>query len=180
MKPLLRFGRRRSSWELDDASAIAAVEFRRGDGHDLSLSAYEVKAHDADELRARTIQVYTEHAASFLGTPPNGIRPLDLSGLRAPVATAGSTLFQYANGCHREMHLASDADLLRLVEQVKREFACRAMEEVPASAMLDYACEQLRARDPEWVAATTPPQNANAWLGLVAKRRKKATPPRQD
>jgi hypothetical protein len=180
MNSLLRFGRRRSSWELDDAGAIAAVEFRQGDGHDISPSAYEVDNGDADELRARTIRLYTEHAASFLGSPPNGIRPLDLSGLRPTAATAGGTAFQYANSCHRELRLTSDADLLRLVEQVKREIDRRSMPEVPASAMLDYASERLLAKDPEWLAATTPPRNASAWIRMIEKRRKKAAPLRQD
>lgn len=178
MKPLLRFGRRRSSWELDDVGAIAAVEFRKGDGHDLSPSAYELEARDSDELHSRTVRLYAEHAASFLGSPPNGIRPLDLSGLREQVATDGSTLFHYANACHRELRLTSETDLLRLVEQVKRELARRMQEAVSAAAMLDYAAARLLAEDPEWVAATTPPQNACAWLPLVERRRKK--PPRED
>ena len=94
MKPLIRFGRRRSSWELKDACEIAAVEFRCGDGYDLFPSLYEAETGNPDELRARTIRLYTEHAASFLGSPPKGIRPLDLSGLRPTKATAGETLFQ--------------------------------------------------------------------------------------
>ena len=72
------------------------------------------------------------------------------------------------------MPLSSDADLLRLVDQVKSEIDHRTMAEVPVSAMLDYASERLLAQDPEWLAATTPPQNATAWLRAIKKRRKKA------
>lgn len=178
MNPLLRFGRRRSSWELDDAGAIADVEFRRVDGTlDLAPSVYEVEASDPGEIRASIIRLYTEHAASFLRSPPKGIRPLDLEGLSESVPTAGKALFWFANRCHRELRLPARGDLLRLIEQVKRECARRILEEVTASTMLDYASERLLAEDPEWLAAIEPTQNASAWLALIEKRRRRAGEP---
>jgi hypothetical protein len=178
MKPLLRLGRRRSSWELQDASAIADVEFRSGEGHDLTPSAYEVDARDEHELRALTVQVCTEHAASFLGSPPTGVPPLDISGIDRPIATPGTTLFRYANSCHRELLFANDAELLRVVERIKSEITNRRVEDVTRSDMLGYASERLSTNDPEWMKATTTPQNASAWVALIQKHRKKSGPSR--
>ena len=121
-----------------------------------------------------TLQIYTEHAASFLGDPPRGQNPINMHGAHnGPIeSTRGSTLFSYSNSCHREVIVTSEKMLLELVRRIKWDQS-RILESVSSQRMIAYVTERLDASDSEWLEATQPGKNAHRWLRHVKRFRRK-------
>jgi hypothetical protein len=171
-KQLVRFGKRRTSWDEPDLTTIMQVEFRTKDGSwDLQPSVYEIKAATEKELRGLLIRVYTEHSASLLQRPPRGIPPIDTSDAQddPPLESTGTTFFTFANSCHRELVLASEEQLRALVKMLRDELGKRRLAEVKAQEMLEYASQRLNQADAEWTAFVANHQNGPRWLKLIQK-----------
>ena len=175
---VVRLGRRRTSWELADARAIAQVEFQDHStgGLDLRPSVYVLKA-DASALPELALRARTEHSVSFLSPPTGGFAPGDLraEGLGATsVASPGNTRFEFTTEVHAELHLPDEMALLHLVDALKTDFVRRHLPTSQAQ-VLAFIAARLDAKDAEWERVLNGDEKKlGDWRRLVEKHRRQS------
>jgi hypothetical protein len=171
---LLRFSRRRASWEEDDPEKVAQIEFRNRDGAlDLRPSVYEAWP---EEGREGVVRTFAEHGATFLRDPPRSREIIDVRSAHSSPeeATPGATLFSYANARHREIPLGSTRDLHAFVATLLSQLHQRSLQPVTPDEMLGHMSTRLAAADPEWEAALAPEGAADRWMKHIARYRKRS------
>jgi len=160
---LVRFAKRRTSWESADAVAIRKVEFMTADGApDLRPSAYDVEPLEV-------VQIYAEHATAAPIDPPKSTTGVDLAGLAQNVTVVpGKPQFAFLRAQHREVQLSGLAELDALVEQARQALPSRTVD-VGRAEVYEYVRSRLAVEDIEWRAAAGAP-TAQKWLKKLATR----------
>lgn len=173
---VVRLGRRRTSWELDRAADIAAIEFQdhATGGLDHRPSVYVLRGDDA-ALQRLALQARAEHSVSHLNPPTGSFAPGDcrVENLGATLnPSPGDTLFAFTRAAHAELHFSSDDALLTFVEALRRHHAARHLP-TSRDAVLEYIAARLNADDAEWVTVLAADnKKQGAWRLLVEKRRR--------
>ncbi len=145
MRVALRVGKYKSSWDADVSdSEVARLEFAaRAGGLDLRPSVYSVE-------QAEVVRALTEHLVQLRPPVAQGRDELLLNGLAPYVLSRREGSFAFTNERHAELHLADEADVLRLVGLVRADRERRRRRE--RSAIVRYVCDRLACGDPEWQA----------------------------
>lgn len=140
---VVRFARRKASWELPDAASIRDVEFKTREGEvDLRPSVYDID--DSDLTKA-----FAEHAAAAPIDPPGSALGVDLAGLEMTLdPTAGNDRFAFTRAHHREIKLESVEQLDTLIDLARVEREKRSRPVLKAN-VYKYVTECLQAGDPE-------------------------------
>lgn len=170
MTVVLRIAKRRTSWELTDVHTIVQTEFQlREGGIDLRPSVYVLDTGTFEEA----VQTHTEHAASFLRSPPNGGVNANLDGLSVEAPTkdgpASTAKFEHARRTHHELVLEDENELRRVVTAFVQDAAARRIA-VERRQLLDYANDRLDQNDLEWVRALAEEPGVG-WSSKLQKRR---------
>ncbi len=170
---VIRLGKRRTSWELDDPAAIAAVEFRdrARDALDLRPSVYLVDPPHPE----RIVQVRAEHSVSFMSPPSaQGTLEVDATDVGAGdlLPSIGATRFAYSRAVHAELVFKDENELLALVTRILAEREKRAVP-ISREALLSYIDMRLTAGDPEWLAVLGPAgEEPGSWGESLRKWRR--------
>lgn len=142
---VLRFAKRRSSWEEPTAAGVREIEFtNRGTGVvDLRPSVYSLE--EAEVLRA-----YAEHAAAAPIEPESVPLGIELGGMNLKVEpSAGNDKFELTRMRHAEVIVADVAALDALIDVVRSELPARSRA-LKKADVRKYVQEKLAAGDEEW------------------------------
>lgn len=167
MPILIRCIKRRSSLDKpEEVEQFVEVEFQRSTGGDIDLSPSFYEIQDTPQ---ELIQVYTEHAASFLDVPRGGVL-VDGSGLETdpPRTTPGTTLFEFANCHHREIHFSDESALRAFAQALLRGIADRRRD-VSQREIKTYVAAKLGEKDPEWMGCFAHAPRGAKWRSWAEK-----------
>ena len=162
---LLRMGKRRTSWESDDAHEIADTEFRnRDNSYQLTPSVYKLDAPSVDEGSALVLRAAAEHAANAGLYPPGPGVHLDVEpAYNGPLRAApDSKWFCLIRETHRTLLFQHAAQLLgwvgALVASGRLPRHTLSKAEVRA-----YVAHRLGCGDEEWTAFVAAAPKGPKW-----------------
>lgn len=166
MSLLIRFSKRRTSWESTDASFICKSEFKdRNGNYDLRPSVYEI---DDQEI----VRTYAEHIAAIPIDPErgNGCSAVDffLGSSVKVEQTVGMKDFQLIFRQHRELVFSDKDEIETVISTIVDEIEARHWK-VSKSDVQNYARERLSAEDEEWIAVVEKNKTKKRWLRKLAE-----------
>jgi len=142
---VLRFAKRRASWEEPTAAGVREIEFtnRKTGVVDLRPSVYAVD--EGEVLRA-----YAEHAAAAPIDPEAAPLGIDLGGMKLRVeASDGSIKFQLTRTRHAEIVVEDVAALDALIDIARTELPARSRN-LKKADVRKFVQEKLAAGNEEW------------------------------